>query len=47
VVCHLGANEMVAVFRDRVHLKPGEVVRLRPDIAKSHLFDRQSGKVIK
>ena len=47
VVCHLGKHDMVAVFRDRVKLQPGEVVRLKPDIGKSHLFDQQSGKVIK
>ena len=47
VVCHLGSHELVAVFRDRVQLSPGQTIRLKPDIAKSHLFDEQSGRVLK
>lgn len=46
VVCHMDNIEMVAVFRDRVHMRPGDVLRLRPDISKVHLFDHQNGKVL-
>jgi multiple sugar transport system ATP-binding protein len=47
VVCHLGEQEMVAVFRDRVQLVPGQELRLQPNVEKSHLFDFETGRVIK
>jgi len=47
VACHFGKCEMVAVFRDRVQLAPGATVRLQPTLNKTHLFDAQSGNVLR
>ena len=37
------AGEIVAVFRDRHPLRPGQAIRLAPDAARLHLFDPASG----
>jgi multiple sugar transport system ATP-binding protein len=36
--------EVTSVFRDRLDLRPGEVIRLRPDAARAHLFDASTGE---
>ncbi len=38
-----GRDEITAVFRERVALKPGETIRLSPDLAHAHLFDAATG----
>jgi len=38
-----GPSEIVAVFRDRHDLAPGQEVRLRPRPEKAHIFDPDSG----
>jgi multiple sugar transport system ATP-binding protein len=43
VVLRLGSREIVAVFRDRKALKPGETLALRPDAPMIHLFDTATG----
>jgi multiple sugar transport system ATP-binding protein len=35
--------EVTSVFRDRHAFRPGEIIRLRPDTARAHLFDAASG----
>jgi multiple sugar transport system ATP-binding protein len=35
--------EVTSVFRDRHAFRPGEIIRLRPDPARAHLFDAGSG----
>jgi multiple sugar transport system ATP-binding protein len=44
VFARLGATEVVAVFRERQHLKPGDKIRLKPDPKLVHLFDEGSGQ---
>jgi len=44
VVARLGTTEIVAVFRERHMLKPGEKIRLRPEPKLAHLFDEATGK---
>jgi multiple sugar transport system ATP-binding protein len=44
VVLRFHEQEIVAAFRDRVTLHPGETVRLRPDETHIHLFDADSGE---
>jgi multiple sugar transport system ATP-binding protein len=39
-----GEGEVVALFRDRHELEPGQEVRLRPRADKAHLFDAASGR---
>ena len=38
-----GADEITAVFRERLALRPGERIRLAPDTARAHLFDAETG----
>src|ERR1700752_4495916 len=40
----LGAERVVAVFRERHKFEPGDKVRLKPDPALVHLFDEATGK---
>ncbi len=37
-------TNIVATFRDRVGLHPAETVHLYPDLAKVHIFDRETGR---
>jgi multiple sugar transport system ATP-binding protein len=39
VVIDLGGQEAIAIFRDRIHAKPGETLHLRIEAEKTHLFD--------
>jgi multiple sugar transport system ATP-binding protein len=39
-----GGQELTCVFRERVLPKPGETIRIRPDTASAHFFDRESGQ---
>ncbi|MGZ5182155.1 MAG: ABC transporter ATP-binding protein [Ramlibacter sp.] len=43
VFTKLAGVELTSVFRDRHAFRPGEVIRLRPDPARAHLFDAASG----
>jgi multiple sugar transport system ATP-binding protein len=44
VFAKLGDEPIVAVFRERHQLKPGDRVRLMPDPRLVHLFDVETGK---
>src|SRR5947207_11321025 len=44
IVARVGAQELIAVFRDRHAVAPGEKIRLRPRADAAHLFDKESGK---
>jgi multiple sugar transport system ATP-binding protein len=39
----LAGQNLTAVFRERVHTRPGETLTLSPDPTKVHLFDQQTG----
>ena len=43
VVLRIDGREIVAVFRDRVSMRPGDTVTLAPDATQVHLFDKASG----
>jgi multiple sugar transport system ATP-binding protein len=43
VFTKLAGVELSSVFRDRHAFRPGEVIRLRPDHVRAHLFDAGSG----
>ncbi|HMA08267.1 MAG TPA: TOBE domain-containing protein, partial [Ramlibacter sp.] len=43
VFTKMAGIEVNSVFRDRHAFRPGEVIRLRPDPARAHLFDAASG----
>src|SRR5246127_4849388 len=44
IAAKLGGEEIVAVFRERHHFKPGDKIRLKPDPRLAHLFDEPSGR---
>jgi multiple sugar transport system ATP-binding protein len=44
VVARLGGQEVVALLRERVAVRPGETIRLKPDARFAHLFDEASGQ---
>jgi multiple sugar transport system ATP-binding protein len=43
VVLRAGGQDIVAVFRDRMSAKPGEMIPIAPTLAVAHLFDAESG----
>ena len=44
IFARLDGQDITAVLRDRLLLKPGEKVRLAPDPALVHVFDAQTGQ---
>ena len=44
VMLKLGGADIVAVFRDRISARPGETIKILPDLATVHLFDGESGQ---
>ncbi|MEO1089552.1 MAG: sn-glycerol-3-phosphate ABC transporter ATP-binding protein UgpC [Pseudomonadota bacterium] len=42
-----GGKPMTVVFRDRFDAAPGDVIKLRPDLAHAHVFDAESRRVLK
>jgi multiple sugar transport system ATP-binding protein len=43
VMAHLGGTPVICAFRERVSARPGEMIRIAPEPALAHLFDRQTG----
>jgi multiple sugar transport system ATP-binding protein len=43
VFTKLAGVDITTVFRDRHAFRPGETIRLRPDVTRAHLFDAASG----
>src|SRR5215212_7816893 len=44
IVVRGGGQEMICVFRDRILPQPGEIIRIAPDPAATHLFDAETGR---
>jgi multiple sugar transport system ATP-binding protein len=44
LVGRLAGQPLTAVFRERVHTRPGETLALSPDPTKVHLFEKDSGQ---
>ena len=47
VLAKHGADDVVAVFRERFMPKPGQVIRLAPNLANAHVFDAATGRVLR
>jgi multiple sugar transport system ATP-binding protein len=43
VFTKIAGVEVTSVFRERHAFRPGEIIRLRPDPARAHLFDAGTG----
>jgi multiple sugar transport system ATP-binding protein len=44
VFAKLAGTDVVGVFRERVEAKPGQQIRITPDLRLVHLFDEQTGR---
>jgi multiple sugar transport system ATP-binding protein len=44
VIARAGGREFSCVFRERISAGPGEMIRVAPDPALVHLFDRETGR---
>ena len=44
IVARIGTQDIIAVFRDRHDVKPGDRIHLKPRAGAAHLFDKDSGK---
>jgi multiple sugar transport system ATP-binding protein len=44
VVVKAGGDEMICVFRERISAKPGETIRITPELRLIHLFDAEDGR---
>ena len=42
-----GEDDVVAVFRERFMPGPGQVIRLLLDLANTHVFDTETGRVLR
>jgi multiple sugar transport system ATP-binding protein len=43
VTATMGDTAVIAVFRERHNLNPGDIIRLKPDPDLVHLFDADDG----
>lgn len=46
VTLKIAGQDCVGVFRERISLNPGELLKLSPDLEKMHLFDAATGQRI-
>ncbi|KAA0695764.1 sn-glycerol-3-phosphate ABC transporter ATP-binding protein UgpC [Neorhizobium sp. P12A] len=44
LTANIGTDTLVATVRERLDIRPGDALRLSPDVSKLHLFDAESGK---
>ncbi|MCZ8375549.1 MAG: sn-glycerol-3-phosphate ABC transporter ATP-binding protein UgpC [Beijerinckiaceae bacterium] len=44
VVLRAGGQDIIAVFRERLTAKPGEMIPIAPSLPIAHLFDAETGK---
>ncbi len=44
LVARVGTQDIIAIFRDRRAVQPGDIIRLRPRPSAAHLFDKDTGK---
>jgi multiple sugar transport system ATP-binding protein len=47
VTAELGGTALSIVFHDRVDVQPGQILRLRPDVNRCHLFDTKTGVALR
>jgi multiple sugar transport system ATP-binding protein len=44
IVARVGTQEIIAIFRDRRTVKPGDLIHLKPRASAAHLFDKETGR---
>lgn len=43
VVARFAGHEITCAFRERTTVRPGEMLKIRPELGAAHLFDKQTG----
>jgi multiple sugar transport system ATP-binding protein len=46
IVARIGEQDIIALFRDRHEVNPGDKIHLRPRAKSAHLFDKDTGRRI-
>jgi multiple sugar transport system ATP-binding protein len=46
VIFRLGEEQIIGVFRERLAVRPGDILNIAPDRQKAHLFDTSTGRRI-
>jgi multiple sugar transport system ATP-binding protein len=44
ITSRLGSDRLVATVRERLDCREGDKLSIKPDLAKVHLFDAETGK---
>ncbi|WP_420131036.1 ABC transporter ATP-binding protein [Rhodopseudomonas sp.] len=44
IVARVGTQELIAVFRERHQVQPGDIIHLQPRPQVAHLFDKETGQ---
>ena len=44
IVARIGTQDIIAIFRDRRTVNPGDRIHLKPRASAAHLFDKETGK---
>ncbi|MDE1996409.1 MAG: ABC transporter ATP-binding protein, partial [Rhizobiaceae bacterium] len=44
-IAKLGKQTITCVFRERIRVQPGEIIRVSPDISTIHLFDEAGNSI--
>jgi len=45
VLMRLGSQQIVGIFRERVSAKPGETIKVTPDLSVVHLFNKDGKRI--
>ncbi|WP_417307563.1 ABC transporter ATP-binding protein [Devosia sp.] len=45
VIAKLGSQSITGIFRERVTVRPGEKMRVTPDVSVAHLFDKDGKRI--
>jgi multiple sugar transport system ATP-binding protein len=47
VLCRIGHSDIIVVSHDRINVHAGDGISLRPDLARAHIFDAQTGESLR
>ena len=47
VLCRIGHSDIIVMSHDRIDVHAGDEIALRPDLARAHVFDEQTGQSLR
>ncbi len=47
VLCRIGHSDIIVVSHDRIDVRAGDNISLRPDLARAHIFDAETGESLR